>query len=291
MTTSPVAEETVTDLLEQIFSRRASSYTDALTLQTTVTVYLEHKPEKDALELRNVRTGLKRIIEAYPEMRSCKLELTKLVRKDWVDSWKKHFKAIEFGSALLVLPSWSKRRVRKEQALVRIDPGLAFGTGQHPTTHFCLSQLVSRRDLKKRQSFLDLGTGSGILAIAAVKLGYRPVEAIDLDPTAIKVSRLNARRNRVERAIRFQQKDVTKLSLQNPARYDLICANLIADLLMTEPQRITNRLKPDGALVLSGILTREFSQIQEHYHHAGLRLLSRVTAREWSSGCFAFSPK
>ncbi len=283
------AEEAVTELLASIYCQNPSSYIDALTLRTTVTVYLERKPAQDSFELTNLRIGLQQIRKSHPGTRSCKIILSVLRRKDWADSWKRHFKPIDVGSVLLIRPSWSKRRPRKGQQLVQIDPGLAFGTGQHPTTEFCLRELAARRDSQRAQSFLDLGTGSGILAIAAAKLGYAPIDAIDLDPAAIKVSRANARINRVERTIRFQQLDLTRIS-SRPTRYDLICANLVADLLMAERQRILARLAPEGLLVLSGILTREFSQIRKHYEQAGLRLLSSVTAKEWRSGCFGFSP-
>ena len=138
-------------------------------------------------------------------------------REDWAESWKRHFKPIEIGDALLVKPSWSKRRPRKNQAVVILDPGLSFGTGQHPTTAFCLREIVRLKLAKERgrlarefktrhhadepsalQSFLDIGTGSGILAIAAAKLGYQPVHAFDFDAEAVRIARANARANRVQ---------------------------------------------------------------------------------------------
>jgi ribosomal protein L11 methyltransferase len=289
LVTTIKAEEAVTDLLGEIFGRYPSSYTNASTSRTTVTVYLERKPARDCFELRNLRIGLKLIKEALPDMRNCKITLSKLRRQDWANSWKRHFKPIEVGSALLIRPSWSKRRPRSDQALVQIDPGLAFGTGQHPTTEFCLQELVSRRDPHKHQSFLDLGTGSGILAITAAKLGYGPIDAIDLDPAAIQVSRANALQNRVEHAIRFHQQDLATLSSQGATQYDLICANLIANVLIAECQRILARLKPKGFLVLSGILTREFSEIKKHYKDIGLKLISSATSKEWRSGSFSLA--
>lgn len=288
LVTTVKTEDAITDLLGEIFAQYPSTYTNASTSRITVTVYLERKPARDGFELRTLRNGLKRIKQAVPDMRNCKIILSKLRRQDWANSWKRHFKPIEVGSALLIRPSWSKRRPRNGQALVQIDPGLAFGTGQHPTTEFCLQQLVARRDPQRLQSFLDLGTGSGILAIAAAKLGYGPIDAIDLDPAAIKVSRANARQNRVEHTIRFQQQDLGRLSSKRATQYDLICANLIANVLIAECQRILVRLKPDGFLVLSGILSREFFQIRKHYEGVGLKLLSSATSKEWRSGSFCF---
>ena len=102
-----------------------------------------------------------------------KIEIAKVKREDWAESWKRHFHPIEIGKTLLVKPSWSKKRPAKNQAVVILDPGLSFGTGQHPTTSFCLHQIArGRKNGTPRPSFLDIGTGSGILAIAAAKLGY-----------------------------------------------------------------------------------------------------------------------
>jgi ribosomal protein L11 methyltransferase len=284
------AEDAVAALLERIFERPASSYTDAISLRTTVTAYLDHQPTLQS-QLDHLRTGLKQIREMIPAAMGCKAHVSTLLRKDWANSWRKHFHPIEVGRELLVRPSWSKRRPRKGQALVRIDPGLAFGTGQHPTTSFCLRELVARRDRQKKQSFLDLGTGSGILAIAAAKLGYAPIEAIDLDAAAIKVSRSNARWNRVEQTVRFKQQDFLKIPLTGGSKFDVVCANLLADLILTQRERILGRLNPAGILVLSGILGREFAEIQHHYESAGLCLLSSKREKEWRSGSFAFKSR
>jgi ribosomal protein L11 methyltransferase len=209
-------------------------------------------------------------------------------RQDWAESWKRHFKPIEFGAALLVKPSWSKRRPRKNQAVVVLDPGLSFGTGQHPTTAFCLEQLVTFRQKEQSQSFLDLGTGSGILSIAAAKLGYAPVHAIDFDPAAIRVANANARQNGVFKQLQLDRQDVAKLPQSSRQKYDVICANLISNLLLTEQKRILNYLRRNGALVLAGILKVEFASIRTAYEKAGLRLVGHRVEREWQSGAFVF---
>src|SRR5262249_36198045 len=102
--------------------------------------------------------------------RRIRIQASRLRREDWAKCWKRHFRAMEFGRALLVKPSWIRRRPRTGQQVVVLDPGLSFGTGQHPTTGFCLKQIVAIRQRDEAQSLLDIGTGSGILAIAAVKL-------------------------------------------------------------------------------------------------------------------------
>ena len=167
-----------------------------------------------------------------------------------------------------------------------LDPGLSFGTGNHPTTAFCLRALADARRPGSKQAFLDIGTGSGILAIAAAKLGYAPVRAVDFDPEAVRIARENARRNRVQ--ISITRRDIT----QWPARegrenYGVVCANLTADLLLAESKQIVARLQPDGRLVLAGILRGQFPEIEKAYRRLGLRLAQGAVVNEWWSGMFA----
>jgi ribosomal protein L11 methyltransferase len=138
---------------------------------------------------------------------------------------------------------------------------------------------------------LDMGTGSGILAIAAAKLGYAPVDAFDFDPESVRVARENARKNGVLRKIHLTQDDVTKLPLRAEKRYNVICANLISTLLIAERERILARLKPDGVLVLAGILNSEFVLVQRKFEQAGLKLIASRIEKEWRSGTFRRMPK
>src|SRR5262245_43375188 len=109
VTTTPAAEEPIADLFESVFGHAASSYIHASTLRANVSVYLERKPALQSIELQNLRMGLQQIAQIFPEAKGCKVHCSKLARKDWANSWKKHFKPIEVGSVLLIRPSWSKR--------------------------------------------------------------------------------------------------------------------------------------------------------------------------------------
>ena len=166
-----------------------------------------------------------------------------------------------------------------------MDPGLSFGTGQHPTTLFCLQQLARFRRRGEEQSFLDIGCGSGILAIAAAKLGYSPVAAIDHDPEAVRASRDNIQRNKVR--VEVRRADLTRLPLVPRRRYDVICANLISDLLMNEAERIRNLLKPGGKLVTAGAMHREFHEVTRKLQRFNLTLEASSVDKEWKSGQFA----
>ena len=127
---------------------------------------------------------------------------------------------------------------------------------------------------------------SGILAISAAKLGYAPVEAFDFDPEAVRVARDNARQNRVAEAVRIAQRDLTKVPRASRTRYDVVCANLIFDLLIAERERVVNRLKPEGVLVLAGILATQFPRVVEAYARAGMQLVATKVEKEWQSGSF-----
>jgi ribosomal protein L11 methyltransferase len=233
-----------------------------------------------------LRAGLRNLKAFGVNVGSARINIVKLPKENWASSWKKHFPPLEVGTALLVKPSWIKRKLRPGQKLVVLDPGLSFGTGQHPTTGFCLREIVAAVGNGTPRSFLDIGTGSGILAIAAAKLGYAPIHAFDFDPQCVKVSRANAHTNRVKHKIRIARADLTELSLRSAERYDVVCANLLANLLIAERDRILARVKPGGTLVIAGILKREFVEVQTVYEAAGWQVVASRAEKEWRSGSF-----
>jgi ribosomal protein L11 methyltransferase len=284
VSTSLEAEDAVAELLGTIFNRSTSSYCDAEAQTSVVSVFCESKPSQIVREA--IVTGFQRIKNYGLKIGAGQIKIAKVRREDWAESWKRHFKAIEIGDALLVKPSWIKKRPRKNQAVVILDPGLSFGTGQHATTSFCLREIVRRKKSETHQSFLDIGTGSGILAISATKLGYKPVRAFDFDPEAVRVARANARVNRVDGKLKIANGDMTKLPLRPGRRYDLVCGNLISNLLIAERRKIVAQLNHGGILVLAGILKSEFTQVQTAFEDLGLKLIAGKSEKEWRSGSF-----
>ncbi|MGA2030062.1 MAG: 50S ribosomal protein L11 methyltransferase [Verrucomicrobiota bacterium] len=280
------ADEAVAEFLGTALNRLAASYFNSETGVSAVTVFCEQKPPKKIL--KKISVGLQRIKNCGLKIGSGKIIIAKVRREDWAESWKRHFKPIEIGGALLVKPSWSKRQPRKNQSVVVLDPGLSFGTGQHPTTMFCLCEVVRCRKAETHQSFLDIGTGSGILAIAAAKLGYKPVLAFDFDPEAVRMARANARANGVLKKRKITRGDVTKLSTKPKAQFNLVCANLISNLLIAERGKIVAQLKRNGTLVLAGILRTEFPEVQRAFENLELELVSCRIVKEWRSGSFCF---
>jgi ribosomal protein L11 methyltransferase len=284
--TTPDAEDAVAELLGASLGQPASIYHDIETLESTVSVYLPQASAWSPAVRAQVRDGLLRITTCGLTLGSGKIKARTINRKDWAESWKRHFKPFVVGSALLVKPSWSRRRPLRTQAVVVLDPGLSFGTGQHPTTRFCLEQLVGARKRCSVQSFLDIGTGSGILAIAAARLNYRPIEAFDFDPDSVRIARANARQNRVGGWLKISRRDLTRLPVSGSRRYGVVCANLIHDLLVEERRRILNRVRPGGLLVLAGILRSQLPAVLSAYEAAGCIVLARRAVNEWESVAF-----
>jgi len=288
VTASPDADDAVTEWLNRTFGQPAASYMEAETRRVTVSVYLQKRPDWRAARIGELTSDLEAMLHDGLDLSPGNLSLRRIPQRDWAESWKLHFKPVVIGSLLLLKPSWSRRCPRRGQAMVILDPGLSFGTGRHPTTAFCLRELVLRRPRVRARSCLDIGTGSGILAIAAAKLGYSPVDALDCDPVSIRVARANARRNRMSARIRFLRQDLTGLPRSSARKYSVICANLVSSLLLGERESILARLSADGSLIVAGILKSEFGRVQAAFEGAGLRLAASRLQNEWRSGTFVW---
>jgi ribosomal protein L11 methyltransferase len=282
--TTSEGEEAIACLLERTFCQTPSVYRSAKTGEVVVTVYPAGLPAPQRVLRASLQEALGGLREWQLDLGQARLAIKPLPRENWAESWKRHFQPIDIGGRLLLKPGWSRRRPRPGQRVVVLDPGLSFGTGQHPTTLYCLRQLARFRRQGAKQSFLDIGCGSGILAIAAAKLGYSPVEALDNDPATVRSSRDNIKRNRVRVVLR--RADLTRLPLVPRRRYDVICANLICDLLVNQAERIRNLLKPGGKLVTAGILRGEFHEVEKKLRRCNLTLAGSRVDIEWRSGVF-----
>lgn len=281
------SEEAVCELMSAIFGSASVVFNDLEARKTWARTYVELTPIQWTKKRRQLRSNLQALSSFGIRIPKLEMSCRQVRAQDWSESWKRHFKPIEIGDQLLIKPSWSKRRARRNTEVVILDPGLSFGTGQHPTTHFCLEQLAKTRDPEIPQRLLDIGTGSGILAIAAAKLGYRPVIGFDFDPEAVRIAKSNANANDVSK-IRLLRKDLTKVRPREFPQFDVVCANLTADLLLSESDKIIKLLKAGGRLILAGILEIQFREVARKFRQAGLKLLDRYTNGEWTSGSFRF---
>ncbi|WP_176014095.1 50S ribosomal protein L11 methyltransferase [Victivallis sp. Marseille-Q1083] len=212
-------------------------------------------------------------------------EYFELPKEDWSEVWKKYFHLIHIADNLVIRPSWLAYEPKPGQAVVDIDPGMSFGTGQHATTAYCLKTLARLAGRPEVRSVLDAGCGSGILAIAAGKLGYRPIDAFDYDPDAVKVAAENIAINQLTGQIRLFQGDAVGYEAPEGG-YDLALVNILGHILKANARRIVGWVRPGGYLALAGILNSEFDALAAVFTDAGGRELDRFTEKEWTSGLF-----
>lgn len=285
--TTPAAGGAVGALLESIFGTTASVWAEDMSNEAKVTVYLERDSVALAEEA-SLGQGLEILRAAGVDVGAGNWAVERVKREDWSESWKKHFSPIEVGDRLLVKPEWEEIEPKLGQAVVILNPGMSFGTGHHATTLFCLKQLAECMPVGGGKSLLDAGTGSGILAISAAKLGYAPVEAWDFDPVAVGVARRNAEQNGLGQALAFEDLDLTKMP-PGGRQFDVVCANLMSELLVAEKDKLASWLAPTGRLVLAGVLLEQFAQVEAAFCGLGMELVAAESLDEWRSGAFQFS--
>ena len=190
-------------------------------------------------------------------------EEKRVEEQDWVRLTQSQFAPIQIGKRIWVVPSWHETPSNDPQAIcLAVDPGLAFGTGSHPTTHLCLLWLEQHTQLRN-QTLLDYGCGSGILAIAAAKLGCTAVVGTDIDPQAIVAAQSNAQINQVD--IQFVLPNEGAVELAPEAKYDIVMANILANPLQVLAPALVNKIRPGGQIVLSGVLARQADEVIATY--------------------------
>jgi ribosomal protein L11 methyltransferase len=196
---------------------------------------------------------------------------------DWAESWKEHFHVLRVGERLVIKPSWRRHSRAGNDVVIDLDPGMAFGTGLHPTTRLCLELLDDLARTKPLGRVLDVGCGSGILAIAAVKLGATRALGVDIDPIAIEATAANARHNRVGKRIRAREGSVPT----DDGPFDTVLANLIAGVLVQHAATLRDELTPGGTLLASGIFVDRERDVRAAIEAAGLRIEGRRAEGDW----------
>ena len=195
---------------------------------------------------------------------------------DWQDTWKQYWKPFSPCPGLIVCPSWERCTPAPGERVLSLDPGMAFGSGTHETTALCLSLL--RRLIRGGESVVDVGTGSGILAIAAAMFGASSVLAVDIDPDAVRVAAENAERNGVASVVTVKKADLLKgLDLLG----DILVANIISDIIISFASAFLAHLAPGGRFICSGIVRERADEVRAALENAGFRVLERLDRGEW----------
>lgn len=199
-----------------------------------------------------------------------------VLEADWADAWKTHFHPLRIGQRIVIKPTWRQFDAAPDDILIELDPGMAFGTGLHPTTQMCLQALEDV--LRPGMHVLDLGTGSGILALAAAKLGAEAVLALDTDPVAVAAARENIRRNGVSERVTAFQGSLDRA----PGVYDLVVVNILAKVIVALVETgLAERVRPGGKWVVAGIIENQETEVVSALTAAGLLVAGRRQFGDW----------
>ena len=212
------------------------------------------------------------------DLGSLELSVTQVREEDWANNWKQYYKPIKVSDRLVIKPSWEPLPdLREGEVVLEMDPGMAFGTGTHETTTLCIEAIDQY--LREGSEVVDIGCGTGVLAIASVLLGAKKATAIDLDKNAVDIAKENAQRNHVEDRV-----EVIHGNLLDRVRgkFDLAVANIIADVIIHLSDSIDRFLKPDGLFIASGIIRERVSDVVEALKAAGLEVVNIKTKGEWA---------
>ena len=274
-------------VVEQVFKepREKADADVPLTVKTFI-------PAQDAKTRRSLVLALHLLscIRDLPEPR-----IRLLPKEEWAESWKHHFCVQHIGERIVIVPSWIEYAPQAREIIIHLDPGLAFGTGLHPTTRLCLQAM--EHILKPGDTVLDVGTGSGILSIAAAKMGSPSVLALDTDILAAKVARQNVELNEVSHHVHVARGSIAKspvgLALSSCADaspptctlrtsgYDLTVANIIAEVIIELAEALAASLAPNGHLIVSGIIRDREKAVRTSLSAVGLKIVDELKEGDW----------
>jgi len=229
-----------------------------------------------AAEICREMEGFRAVLEASGLDSGFKMTCSMLPDRDWNEEWKKGFTPIDVGENLSIVPSWLEHETTRTPII--IDPGMVFGTGHHETTRTCLSLIEKISKSSRKESLLDIGTGTGILAVGAARLGFRKVVAVDIDPLCVDAAIRNSKANGLEN-IDVKAGDVSAVD----GTFDVIVANLLSEILTEIAPSLASRLRPDGTAILSGLLTGQEDNVIEAMTSAGLGLQEKIADGKWVS--------
>jgi ribosomal protein L11 methyltransferase len=238
---------------------------------------------------RRLEEGLWHLGQIYPLPEPA---IRELAEADWIEAWKQQYHRLHIGQRIVIVPDWEEYAPAPGEITIRLEPGMAFGTGLHPTTRLCLEAL--ERHLAPGHTVLDVGTGSGVLAIAAAKLGARSVLALDADPVAVAVAGENVKRNGVAERVAVQHGSLPggdvvprhflasgELDLLDAGRFDLVLVNILAPVIAGMAPALAARIEPGGWLVAAGLIESQERDVMDALMAQELQVVERAQEKDW----------
>ena len=291
MVADPEAVEAVSEILARVCPGGVAVETpyqlvdDGLAARIDPTRPVTVRGYLPALDAVAVRQGVERAARELGHLQAFGLRdigelATRVVHEeDWADAWKSHFPVLRVGRRLIIRPTWREHVPAAGEVVIALDPGLAFGTGLHPTTRLCLAALEELADagLVEGTRVLDVGSGSGVLAVAAALLGAREVVAVDTDPLAVEASAANARLNGLSDVVTARRGSIGAAD----GAFDVALANLIASVLVDLANDLRRSLRPGGRLVAGGIFADREAEVVSAFESAGLVVIGRAVETDW----------
>ena len=207
-----------------------------------------------------------------------KITISGVCEEDWANSWKAYYKPIEIGERMVIVPAWEKYDAPEGKLVVRMDPGMAFGTGSHETTRLVIGLL--EKYIKNGQRVLDVGCGSGILAICAAKLGADECKAYDIDPVAVKVARENVKDSGLTN-VTCDTSDLLRGVDKSGGAYDVICANIVADIIIRMTPDVGQFMHESSVILASGIISERANDVISCFEQYGFRIVEKAEENGW----------
>ena len=205
-----------------------------------------------------------------------KVEFEKMYEEDWANNWKKYYKPSKVGEKIVVKPIWEEYEVKDEELVVELDPGMAFGTGEHETTRMCIQAL--EKYVQKDSTVFDVGCGSGILAIAAAKLGAKLAVGVDLDPVAVESAKENVGFNNIDNIEILHGNLIEVID----GKADIVVANIIAEIICILTEDVSRVIKPNGYFITSGIIHDRVEMVTNKLEECGFEVVKVNKDGEWN---------
>lgn len=226
--------------------------------------------------LDRIKQNISNLKEIGIDIGENKVNLSDVKEEDWATAWKKYYHPVKVSDRFTIVPTWEEYTPEEDELIIELDPGMAFGTGTHPTTAMCIQAL--EKIVKKGDTIIDVGTGSGVLSIAAALLGAKEVKALDLDEVAVEAARQNISLNHVDETVTVERNDLLNGITEQA---DAVVANILAEVIISFADDALKAVKKGGFFITSGIIEQKFDDVKAALQKAGFTIEETIKMKDW----------